>query len=186
MSLLPVATPDQQSAQLLVDLQQIYTLFDTCINDGTTNAITHDKLHHMLLQYTGVNYNHEQITDIISSIDTNVSGDIQFTEFLVAMNKILKHDKTRPATAIGTALRPKTAKQQPDYNTTDLLHNVFTTIDSDNDGYIDINDMNLLYENNGIQMKDSEIAAITYMCDVNGHGKISYAAFEKLMTGETQ
>lgn len=181
MSLL--SSTDSTAQQLIVDLQQVYTLFDTCINDGTTNAITNDKLHHMLLTHTGVNYSDVQIQDIIDSIDTNNTGDIQFTEFLVTINKIINTDtinKSRPNTAVNNIRRPKTSRQI-ESSQIDLYHSVFNTIDSDNDGYIDINELKLLYENNGVELSDSEIAGIAYMCDVNGNGKISYSAFEKLL-----
>ena len=57
------------------------------------------------------------------------------------------------------------------------LKNLFGYIDEDKDGYIDLEDLEKVFENNGIMLKQRDIKVLISRFDLNGDGLISYSEF---------
>lgn len=87
MSLIEVKTAESSFKDSILQLQDIFTYFDKLGNDGLNGCINCEKLHEALYDTLGISFGPQELYDMISAIDLNNSGDIQFNEFLKMMDQ---------------------------------------------------------------------------------------------------
>lgn len=136
--------------------KEIFNFFD--INgDG---SISHDDLVQILSQYQ--NLSKERATKetdrIISNIDINQNGAVDFTEFVIGL--------------VSTK----------DILTDDKLLNAFNMLDMDGNGRITKSDLEAVFKKNSPEGGNSEdVDEIMFEADEKGTGEIGFNEFKKLM-----
>lgn len=93
---------------------------------------------------------------MISSVDGDDNGAIDFDEFLVLMKS-----------------RPKDPDQE--------LRNAFKVFDTDNSGSISRSELKNLMINLGQSLTDNEVDEMMKMVDTNNDGEISFEEFKTMM-----
>ena len=98
--------------------------------------------------------NQEEIKEILSGVDTDKNGAINYTEFIAAtLNKILSNDRTR-------------------------IEKAFKVLDKNGDGTINEKDLREVLSGNNLQFFDSKIVnEIIKECDINKDGSVTFEEF---------
>ena len=92
MSLVEVKSAEASFKDSILLLQDIFSHFDKLGSEGSSGAITTEKLGEALRDSLGLGELTEpQLRDMVAAVDLNASGDIQFNEFLKMMDQA-KHD----------------------------------------------------------------------------------------------
>jgi Ca2+-binding EF-hand superfamily protein len=86
MSLVEVKTAEASFKDSILQLQEIFTHFDKLGSEGVSGALTTEKLGEALRAATGVSFPESALRDMVSAVDLNDSGDVQFSEFLKMMD----------------------------------------------------------------------------------------------------
>lgn len=100
--------------------------------------------------------NQEEIKEILSGVDTDKNGAINYTEFIAAtLNKILSNDRTR-------------------------IEKAFKVLDKNGDGTINEKDLREVLSGNNLQFFDSKIVnEIIKECDINKDGSVTFEEFHR-------
>lgn len=103
--------------------------------------------------------NQEEIKEILSGVDTDKNGAINYTEFIAAtLNKILSNDRTR-------------------------IEKAFKVLDKNGDGTINEKDLREVLSGNNLQFFDSKIVnEIIKECDINKDGSVTFEEFHRWIT----
>ena len=103
--------------------------------------------------------NQEEIKEILSGVDTDKNGAINYTEFIAAtLNKILSNDRTR-------------------------IEKAFKVLDKNGDGTINEKDLREVLSGNNLQFFDSKIVnEIIKECDINKDGSVTFEEFHSWIT----
>ena len=98
----------------------------------------------------------EEIKEILSGVDTDKNGAINYTEFIAAtLNKILSNDRTR-------------------------IEKAFKVLDKNGDGTINEKDLREVLSGNNLQFFDSKIVnEIIKECDINKDGSVTFEEFHR-------
>merc|ERR1712150_408149 len=95
---------------------------------------------------------------MISEVDDDGSGEIDFEEFTQMMQKKLKSSQND-----------------------EQIEEAFHIFDLDGDGFLDAKEINNIMENLGLNLNDQQIDDMIKEADEDKDGKISYAEFSKMM-----
>lgn len=87
MSLVSVKSAETNFKDSILQLQEIFTHFDKLGSEGLNGSISTEKLGEALRESLGVSYSPQELEDMVSAIDLNASGDVQFNEFLKMMDQ---------------------------------------------------------------------------------------------------
>ena len=99
----------------------------------------------------------KEIDLLFMAVDTDESGYIEYTEFLIAA--------ANHQTLLGA----------------EQLTSAFRMFDRDGSGFIDTNEIKQLFEVSNAKVNENFVEAIFKQVDLNGDGRISFEEFTKLM-----
>jgi calmodulin len=132
-----------------------FIYFPYYILDGSGN-ISRPELK-KVLQALHIHASENELTHLLSAMDTDHSGEINFDEFKKVM---------------AASFFKKHAEQE--------LHAAFNKFDEDGNGFITASELNHIMSRMGRHMSRSDIEAIIKSVDTTGNGKISFEDFCKL------
>lgn len=136
------------------DKDNLMKVFKEMDKDGD-GVIQKSELMHVFNNYSASRLSESEIEKILQLVDTNGSGHIDFTEFLVAASN-----------------EEKMLQEQ-------RLQNAFNYLDADHSGYITIEEVKAFLD--GTNETNDEIKKIFDEVDENGDGHISKQEFVQLL-----
>ena len=143
------------SEEKIAEFKEVFALFD---NDGD-GAITTKELG-TVMRSLGQNPTDQDLKDMVSEVDADGSGEIEFQEFLSMMAKKNKGQDTE--------------EQE--------LREAFKVFDKDGNGSINAEELKSVMESLGETLTDEEINEMVEEADIDGDGEISFEEFHKMMT----
>uniref|UniRef100_A0A0E0GQE2 Calmodulin-like protein 1 n=1 Tax=Oryza nivara TaxID=4536 RepID=A0A0E0GQE2_ORYNI len=144
---------DQLSEEQIVEFREAFSLFD---KDGD-GSITTKELG-TVMRSLGQNPTEAELQDMISEVDTDSNGNIEFKEFLGLMAR---------------KLRDKDSEEE--------LKEAFRVFDKDQNGFISAAELRHVMANIGERLTDEEVGEMISEADVDGDGQINYEEFVKCM-----
>ncbi|BFG13976.1 calmodulin-like protein 11 isoform X2 [Prunus yedoensis var. nudiflora] len=144
---------DVLSEEQIVEFKEAFCLFD---KDGD-GCITVDELA-TVIRSLDQNPTEEELQDMISEVDVDGNGTIEFAEFLSLMaNKMKETD----------------AEEE--------LKEAFKVFDKDQNGYISATELRHVMINLGEKLTDEEVEQMIKEADLDGDGQVNYDEFVKMM-----
>lgn len=111
-----------------------------------------------VMRSLGQNPTEAELQDMISEVDTDSNGNIEFKEFLGLMAR---------------KLRDKDSEEE--------LKEAFRVFDKDQNGFISATELRHVMANIGERLTDEEVGEMISEADVDGDGQINYEEFVKCM-----
>ncbi|KAK3936687.1 hypothetical protein QBC46DRAFT_394370 [Diplogelasinospora grovesii] len=136
--------------------EQFKEVFDIFDKDGTGD-ITAEELGNVMKEL-GLNPSDAELQDLISEVDVNNDGVINFEEFLHLMSQKVKETDTEQE-----------------------LINAFKVFDQDGSGTISTEELRNVLRSLGENLTDAELDEMIHLADENGDGQIDYQEFAKIM-----
>ncbi|KAJ8558039.1 hypothetical protein K7X08_004805 [Anisodus acutangulus] len=137
----------------IVELQEAFSLFD---RDGD-GCITVEELA-TVIRSLDQNPTEEELQDMITEVDSDGNGTIEFTEFLNLM-----------------------AKKMKDTDAEEELKEAFKVFDKDQNGYISATELRHVMINLGEKLTDEEVEQMIREADLDGDGQVNFDEFVKMM-----
>ncbi|XP_059291188.1 calmodulin-2-like [Lycium ferocissimum] len=138
----------------LVEFKEAISLFD---KDGD-GCITVEELE-TVIRSLGQNPTEEELCHMISEVDADENGTMEFTEFLNLISKKMKENDSE-----------------------EELKEAFKVFDNDQNGYISANDLRHVMINLGEKLTDEEADQMIREADLDGDGQVNFDDFVKMMT----
>ena len=148
---------DQLSEEQITEYKEAFDLFDT---DGS-GSIDPKELR-AAMQSLGFEAKNQTIYQMITDLDKNKSGNIDFEEFLDMMTARMSDKDTR-----------------------EDINKVFRLFDDDTSGSITIRNLRRVARELGETMTDEELQEMIERADSNGDGSVSMDDFYNIMTKKT-
>lgn len=145
---------ERLSEEQIAEFKEAFQIFDT---DGDGTISTKELC--TAMRSLGQNPSEEEIAEIISKVDEDNSGTVDFNEFLGLMAKKLIEAE----------------------NEEDQLINLFKLFDRDGNGKISANELLLVIRSSGENLSETEIYEMIQNADKDGDGYIDYEEFIRLM-----
>ncbi|KAJ7954818.1 putative Calmodulin [Quillaja saponaria] len=145
---------DMLSEEQIVEFREAFCLFD---KDGD-GCITVEELA-TVIRSLDQNPTEEELKDMISEVDVDGNGTIEFSEFLDLMAKKMKENDSE-----------------------EELKEAFKVFDKDQNGYISANELRHVMINLGEKLTDEEVEQMIKEADLDGDGQVNYDEFVKMMT----
>lgn len=143
-----VLTEDQ-----ITEFQEAFCLFD---KDGD-GCITIEELA-TVIRSLGQNPSSEELHDMISEVDVDGNGTIEFAEFLNLM-----------------------ARKMKETDAEEELKEAFKVFDKDQNGYISASELRHVMINLGEKLTDEEVEQMIREADMDGDGQVNYEEFVRIM-----
>ncbi|KAF0892074.1 hypothetical protein E2562_013469 [Oryza meyeriana var. granulata] len=137
----------------IAEFKEAFSLFD---KDGD-GSITTKELG-TVMRTLGQNPTEAELQDMISEVDADGSGNIDFQEFLGLM-----------------------ARKMKDKDSEEELREAFRVFDKDQNGFISAAELRQVMANIGERLTDEEVGEMILEADVDGDGQINYEEFVKCM-----
>ncbi|XP_006471666.2 calmodulin-like protein 8 isoform X2 [Citrus sinensis] len=129
-----------------------------CMLDGDGDGcITIEELA-VAIKSLDQNPTEEELRNMISEVDVNGNGTIEFGEFLNLMARKMKENEAQ-----------------------EELKEAFKVFDKDQDGYISPNELRHVMMNIGEKVTDEELEQMVREADLDGDGQINYEEFARMM-----
>ncbi|KAF5752340.1 calmodulin-like protein 11 isoform X2 [Tripterygium wilfordii] len=141
------------SDEQIVEFREAFCLFD---KDGD-GCITIEELA-TVIRSLDQNPTEEELLDMISEVDADGNGTIEFTEFLNLM-----------------------AKKMKETDAEEELKEAFKVFDKDQNGYISATELRHVMINLGEKLTDEEVEQMIREADLDGDGQVNYEEFVKMM-----
>lgn len=145
---------DQLSQEQIDEFKEAFKLFDRD-GDGTVDV---DELG-TVMKSLGQEPTEQEIRDMISEVDNDGSGSIEFPEFLQLM-----------------------AKKMNDTDTEQEIKDAFKVFDEHARGYITVDELKDIMSTLGEKLTDEETEEMIKYSHVDEEGHINYVEFVQLMT----
>merc|ERR1712184_36084 len=142
------------------EVEEIKEAFDLFDNDGS-GAISVNELT-SAMQSLGFDVKHAVVYNMVSDLDADGSGEIEFGEFLDVM----------------------TAKLS-DKNTKEEIDRVFKLFDKDRNGTLEADDLSRVRKELGEDMTEEDIREVITRMDVDGDGAVGLDDFYAVITKKT-
>ena len=144
---------NQLSEEEIAEFKEAFTIFDKD-GDGT---ITTKELG-IIMSSLGQNPTEAELQDMISEVDRDGNGIIDFPEFLTMMGR-----------------------QMNDKDTEEEIRNAFRVFDKDGNGYISPAELRQVMLNLGERLSDEVIDEMVQDADIDGDGQVNYEEFVTMM-----
>nr|AAA92677.1 calmodulin-like protein [Pisum sativum] len=141
------------SEEQIVDFKEAFGLFD---KDGD-GCVTVEELA-TVIRSLDQNPTEEELQDMISEVDADGNGTIEFDEFLNLM-----------------------ARKMKDTDAEEELREAFKVFDKDQNGYISPSELRHVMMNLGEKLSDEEVKQMIKEADMDGDGQVDYDDFVKMM-----
>ncbi|ESR46185.1 hypothetical protein CICLE_v10003695mg [Citrus x clementina] len=137
----------------IAEFQEAFCMLD---RDGD-GCITIEELA-VAIKSLDQNPTEEELRNMISEVDVNGNGTIEFGEFLNLMARKMKENEAQ-----------------------EELKEAFKVFDKDQDGYISPNELRHVMMNIGEKVTDEELEQMVREADLDGDGQINYEEFARMM-----
>ncbi|XP_061970374.1 calmodulin-like protein 8 [Populus nigra] len=144
---------DVLTEEQTAEFQEAFCLFD---KDGD-GCITFEELA-TVIKSLDDSATDEELHIMISEVDVDGNGTIEFGEFLNLM-----------------------ARKMRENDAAEELKEAFKVFDKDQDGYISPNELRHVMINLGEQLTDEELEQMIREADLDGDGQVSYEEFVRIM-----
>ncbi|CAN1841373.1 Calmodulin-like protein 8 [Linum perenne] len=131
----------------IVEFKEAFCLFD---KDGDGNSIK------IYLSFPSI---HSYIHSVITEVDADGNGTIEFAEFLSLMARKIKETDAE-----------------------EELKEAFKVFDKDQNGYISATELRHVMINLGEKLTDEEVEQMIKEADLDGDGQVNYDEFVKMMS----
>ncbi|ORY02522.1 calmodulin [Basidiobolus meristosporus CBS 931.73] len=143
----------QFNEEQIAEFKEAFSLFD---KDGD-GSITTKELG-TVMRSLGQNPTEVELQDMVSEIDADGNGQIDFNEFLNLMSRKLKETDSEAE-----------------------IKEAFKVFDKDGNGFISASELHHVMNNLGEKLSEQEITEMIREADVDGDGQINYEEFVKMM-----
>ena len=143
---------DQLSEEQISFFKEAFNLFD---KDGNGFIKTNELA--SVLRSLGQNHTEVELQEIISEIDSDGNGSVDFPEFFTMMANKMKENKNN-----------------------DEIHEIFKVFDKEGNGFISVAELSHVMTNLGEELTEEEVKEMIKEADVDGDGQVSYEDFKKL------
>ena len=145
---------DQLTEEQIGFFKEAFNLFD---KDGDGFINTNELA--SVLRSLGQNNTEAELQDMISEIDGDGNGSIDFPEFLTMMAHKMKENN----------------------NNKDEIHEIFKVFDKEGNGFISVAELSHVMTNLlGEELTEEEVEEMIKEADVDGDGQVSYEDFKKI------
>ncbi|XP_051127750.1 uncharacterized protein LOC127249133 [Andrographis paniculata] len=144
---------EEVNEERIMDLKEAFRLFD---KDGD-GRITVEELG-AVIESLGQTATNEELNDMISEVDTNRNGTIEFSEFIHLMARTMKESDAE-----------------------EDLREAFDVFDEDKNGFISATELGHVMMNLGEKLTDEEVDQMIKEADLDGDGLINFHEFVKMM-----
>merc|ERR1712137_855908 len=145
------------SSDEVAEMKEAFDLFD---NDGS-GAISVNELT-SAMKSLGFDVKHAVVYNMVSDLDSDGSGEIEFDEFLEVM----------------------TAKIS-DKNTKEEIDRVFKLFDKDRNGTLEADDLSRVCKELGEEMSEEDVREVIQRADLDGDGVVNLDDFYNVLTKKT-
>ena len=142
---------DQLSEEQISFFKEAFNLFD---KDG--NGFINTNELDSVLRSLGQNPTEVELQEMISEIDSDGNGSVDFPEFLTMMANKMKEN-----------------------NNKDEIHEIFKVFDKEGNGFISVAELSHVMTNLGEELTEDEVKEMIKEADVDGDGQVSYEDFKK-------
>ena len=143
---------DQLSEEQISFFKEAFNLFD---KDGKGFIKTNELA--SVLRSLGQNHTEVELQEMISEIDSDGNGSVDFPEFLTMMANKMKENN----------------------NNKDEIHEIFKVFDKEGNGFISVAELSHVMTNLGEELTEEEVKEMIKEADVDGDGQVSYEDFKK-------
>ncbi|XP_008791135.1 calmodulin-like protein 8 [Phoenix dactylifera] len=144
---------DRPTKEQISEFQEAFSLFD---KDGD-GCITLEELA-TVIKSLGQNPTEDELHEMITEIDADGNGTIEFGEFLSLM-----------------------ARKMKETDAEEELKEAFKVFDKDQNGYISASELKNVMINLGEKLTDEEVDQMIKEADVDGDGQVNYEEFVRMM-----
>ncbi|XP_028804226.1 calmodulin-like protein 11 isoform X3 [Neltuma alba] len=142
---------DSLTEDQVADFREAFSLID---RDSDVDEMA------SIVQSLDGNPTKEEIREMITEVDIDGNGSIDFEEFLTIMGRKMKFQQE---------------------NLTEELKEAFKVFDRDEDGYISASELRHVMTNMGERLTDEEAEQMIKEADLDGDGLVSYEEFARMM-----
>ncbi|KAL7308702.1 hypothetical protein PS15m_011872 [Mucor circinelloides] len=146
---------DQLTPEQIQEYREAFQLFDKN-GDGSVSATELG----VVLRSFGMNPTDAELQDMVSDVDADGNGNIDFEEFLNLVKDLKSGGKD-----------------------TDDLREAFKVFDADGNGVIDRSELRKVMSSLNENLTEEELDAMIKEADANGDGQISFDEFKAMMGG---
>lgn len=146
---------DDLSEDQIKEIKEAFALFD---RDGDGH-ITANEIG-IVMRSLGQNPTEADLHDLMEEVDTDKSGNLDFSEFLAMMRRKYKQME----------------------DTQESVKEAFKMFDKDGDGFITSDELKYVMTNLGEKLTEEEADEMLREADTNGDGVINYEEFIVMMT----
>ncbi|KAG2232007.1 hypothetical protein INT48_004817 [Thamnidium elegans] len=151
---------DQINSTQLAEFKETFALFDKD-NNGSINISELGAV----MQSLGYNATDQELKDMISEVDVNVS-------VIIINDNVWEKKLTK---------KKKKKRMSGAADTEDDLLDAFKVFDKDNDGYITPDELRQVMKQLGQKLSEQEVDEMIKEADADSDGKIDYKEFGKMM-----
>ncbi|KAJ7331639.1 Calmodulin-2 [Desmophyllum pertusum] len=144
---------DKFTEEQVAEFKEAFQIFDK--DSGGTISIKELK---QVFEALGQHPTEEEVQSMISGVDEDGSGEIDFDEFLTLM-----------------------AAKQSNMTMEDELRGAFNIFDIDGSGFISSDELKQVLENLGESLTDEEVGEMMKEADLDSDGQVSFDEFVKMM-----
>ncbi|CAN6577752.1 unnamed protein product [Malus baccata var. baccata] len=144
---------EQLTEEQIAEFKEAFCLFD---KDGD-GCITTKELG-TVMRSLGQNPTEAELQDMISEVDADQNGTIDFSEFLNLM-----------------------ARKMKDTDSEEELKEAFKVFDKDQNGFISAAELRHVMANLGEKLTDEEVSEMIREADDDGDGQVNYDEFVRMM-----
>nr|XP_022331536.1 neo-calmodulin-like [Crassostrea virginica] len=148
---------DAFTEEQIAEFKEAFRIFDKD-GDGTIST----KELGTVLRSLGQNPTEAELQDMITEVDANGNGTIEYPEFLTMMSKKMKDSDTNEAE----------------------MREAFRLFDKDENGFISADELRHIMTNLGERLTEEECFEMIKEADVDGDGQINYEEFIKMMSSK--
>ncbi|XP_070537501.1 uncharacterized protein [Ptychodera flava] len=148
---------EELTSEQLAEFKEAFSMFDK--NDD--GRIESSELG-IVMRSLGLNPSDAELQDMITEIDSDGNGTVEFPEFIAMM------------------LRKK-GECDPEND----LREAFKVFDRDGNGYISASELRHVMLNLGEKLSDEEVDEMIREADIDGDGQVNYEEFVLIMSGES-